>query len=58
VLRQTMVGGGSPELGGSGAFDKAGTPIATTSDFDGRRKDTAFTPRASISFKPTPDHNI
>ena len=30
----------------------------STSDFDGKRKDTAFTPRASISFKPNDDHNI
>jgi iron complex outermembrane receptor protein len=58
VLRQTLIGGGSPELGGSGAFDKAGTVIATTSNFDGRRKDTAFTPRASLSFKPNRDHNM
>jgi iron complex outermembrane receptor protein len=58
VLRQTLINGGSPELGGSGAFDQTGTVIATTSNFEGRRKDKAFTPRASISFKPTPDHNF
>lgn len=32
--------------------------IATTSNFDGRRTDSAFTPRASVSFKPNRDHNI
>jgi iron complex outermembrane receptor protein len=57
VLRQTLVLGGSPTFGGSPPFG-VGTVIATTSDFDGRRTDTAFTPRASISFKPTPDHNL
>jgi iron complex outermembrane receptor protein len=57
VLRQTMLFGGSPELGGSNGFD-VGTPIATTSNFDGRRTDKAFTPRASISFKPAPNHNL
>ena len=57
VLRQTYILGGQPLLGGSDGFD-TGTVIATTSDFDGKRKDTAFTPRASIQFKPTPDHNI
>src|ERR671919_570497 len=53
-----MILGGSPELGGSGQFDQTGTVIATTSNFEGRRKDTAWTPRASISFKPNRDHNI
>jgi iron complex outermembrane receptor protein len=57
VLRQTLVRGGSPELGGSNGFG-VGTPIATTSNFDGKRKDTAWTPRASISFKPNADHNF
>jgi iron complex outermembrane receptor protein len=58
ILRQTLILGGSPELGGSGAFDKTGTVLATTSNFQGKRKDTAFTPRASVSFKPTEDHNL
>ena len=52
VLRQTYLFGGSPEFGGTGIL------FATTSDFEGRRKDTAFTPRASISFKPNDDHHI
>src|ERR671913_250932 len=51
--------GGSPELGGSGAFDQTGFPLgAPTSDFEGKRKDTAWTPRFSVSFKPNRDHNI
>ncbi|MDQ3245280.1 MAG: TonB-dependent receptor [Pseudomonadota bacterium] len=57
VIRQTLLFGGSPELGGSGGFG-VGTPIALTSNFDGKRKDTAFTPRASLSYKPNRDHNI
>jgi iron complex outermembrane receptor protein len=57
VLRQTYLGGGQPGLGGDAGFG-VGTPIATTSNFDGKRKDTDFTPRASISFKPNDNHNI
>ncbi|MFN2473404.1 MAG: TonB-dependent receptor [Sphingomicrobium sp.] len=51
ILRQNLIRGGSPLFGGAFGFGN-GTVIATTSSFDGRRKDTAFTPRASISFKP------
>jgi iron complex outermembrane receptor protein len=57
VLRQTRVGGGQPGLGGSNGFD-VGTVAATTSNFQGSRKDTALTPRASVSFKPNRDHNF
>ncbi|MDR9390261.1 MAG: TonB-dependent receptor [Wenzhouxiangella sp.] len=51
VLRQTM-------LGESTYF--GGTPlvIATTSDFEGSEKFTQFTPRASLSFKPTDTQNL
>ena len=52
VLRQTYLGGGSPYFGG------AGTLFATTSDFRGLGSFARFTPRASISFKPSPDHNL
>ena len=57
VLRQTYLGGGQPGIGGDAGFG-VGTPIATTSRFEGKRKDDAFTPRASISFKPNDNHNI
>ena len=57
IVRQTYVFGGQADLGGSPPFD-VGIPIATTSNFDGRRVDEAFTPRASIQFKPTPNHTI
>jgi len=57
VLRQTYILGGQPGLGGADGFG-VGIPIATTSNFDGKRKDTDFTPRASVSFKPNDNHNI
>ena len=53
ILRQNYLGGGSPVFGGAGvAFG------APSTDFDGSRKFKKFTPRASISYMPTPDHNI
>ncbi|HUE79023.1 MAG TPA: TonB-dependent receptor [Sphingomicrobium sp.] len=57
IVRKTYVLGGSPTFGGSAPFDE-GIAIATTSDFHEKRKDTAFTPRASISFKPNANHNL
>jgi iron complex outermembrane receptor protein len=57
VLRQTYIFGGQPSLGGSSGFG-VGIPIATTSNFTGKRTDDAFTPHASITFKPTPDQTI
>lgn len=57
IVRETYILGGSPALGGSPPFG-VGIPVVTTSDFQGDRKDTAFTPRASLSFKPNADHNI
>lgn len=53
ILRQNYLGGGSPVFGGAGVpFGAPGT------DFEGSRKFNKFTPRASLSFKPTPDHNF
>ena len=53
ILRQNYLGGGSPFFGGAGvAFGAAST------NFQGVRNFNKFTPRASISFQPTPDHNI
>ena len=44
------------------AFDQTGVPFGRsprrTSDFEDSRKDTAWTPRFSISYKPNADHNI
>ena len=53
ILRQNFLGGGSPFFGGAGIpFGAPGT------DFDGSREFKKFTPRASVSFMPTPDHNL
>ena len=53
ILRQNYLGGGSPVFGGAGvAFGAPGT------NFDGKRSFNKFTPRASLSFKPTPDHTL
>ncbi len=45
-------GGGSPFFGGTGVR------IVNQSDFTGTADFQRFTPRASLSFHPTPDHNI
>ena len=52
VLRRTYLGGGSPIFGGTG------TLFVTTSDFRGDAKFARFTPRASVTFKPSDDHTI
>ena len=52
VLRQTFIGGNSPRFGGDGV------PIATTSDFEGSNTFTDFSPRVSLAWKPTADHNL
>jgi iron complex outermembrane receptor protein len=53
VFRQSYLGGGAPIFGG------LGIPFGgATSNFSGERTDTAFTPRASVSFKPNSDHHI
>ena len=57
VLRQTYLFGGEPGLGGSPPFG-TGRVIATTSSFTGRRVDKAFTPRASLTWKPNKDNTV
>lgn len=53
ILRQSYLGGGSPFFGGAGIpFGVPGT------DFEGSEDFKKFTPRASISFQPNPDHNV
>lgn len=57
VFRQTYLGGGSPVFGGLGIpFPTLAASI--TSNFDGKRTDTAFTPRASISFTPNENNHF
>ncbi|KHK92570.1 TonB-dependent receptor [Novosphingobium malaysiense] len=53
ILRQNYLGGGSPVFGGLGV--PFGDP---STDFSGKATFKKFTPRASLSFKPTPEHNI
>jgi iron complex outermembrane receptor protein len=45
-------------IGPSPAFGGTGAPLALQSDFRGRAEFDKFTPRASLSFKPTPDHTL
>jgi iron complex outermembrane recepter protein len=53
ILRQNYLGGGSPLFGGAGVpFGLAQT------DFQGERSFNRFTPRGSISFRPTRDHHL
>ncbi|MEM1263813.1 MAG: TonB-dependent receptor [Pseudomonadota bacterium] len=52
VLRETLVGGTSSFFGGTAV------PIATTSDFQGSETFTEFTPRLSISYRPTDSLNL
>jgi len=53
ILRQNYLGGGSTVFGG------LGTPFgAPTTQFTGKSVFRKFTPRASLSFKPTPEQNI
>ena len=53
IIRKNLIGGASPELGGAGV--QLG---ALTSNFDGGKTFKEFTPRASLSYKPTPDHTL
>jgi iron complex outermembrane receptor protein len=58
ILSQTRLGGGQPGLGGVNGFGVGTVLPPTTTNFTGSRTDKAFTPRASINFKPNADHNI
>jgi iron complex outermembrane receptor protein len=58
VYRASYLGLGSPYFGNTGAVsitvpDPDGVP-----EFNGSRTDSDFTPRVSVSFKPTGDHNF
>jgi len=57
ITKKNYVNGGQPGLGGSSGFGN-GLVASVLSNFDGSRTDKAFTPRASVNFKPTPNHNI
>lgn len=51
ILRQTKLGR-SAEFGGTPLI------LATTSNFNGKATFKEFTPRASVTFKPNPDHTL
>ncbi|MDT0574717.1 TonB-dependent receptor [Croceicoccus sp. F390] len=53
ILRQNYLGGGSPVFGGAGV--PFGSPLT---NFNGKEDYRKFTPRASLSFQPTIDHNL
>ena len=53
VIRKNLAGGASPALGGGGV--QLG---ALTSNFTGEKTFKQFTPRASVTFKPTEDHTL
>jgi iron complex outermembrane receptor protein len=56
ILRQNYFAG---TIGGSPFFGGDGIPLGGPStNFKGKANFKKFTPRASVSFKPTPDHNI
>ncbi|MEL7518890.1 MAG: TonB-dependent receptor, partial [Pseudomonadota bacterium] len=54
VLRTTFIGGFSDLF----IPNSPAIPIAVTSDFEGSETFEDFNPRASISWQPTPDHNL
>lgn len=51
ILKQRRILGPDPQLGGV-----APSALVTDSNFEGTRSFSKFTPRASLSFKPTDDH--
>ncbi|MGE4431224.1 MAG: TonB-dependent receptor [Sphingobium sp.] len=53
VLRRTFLTGRTPTFGGT-----ATVPAAVTSDFDGSAKYKKFSPRVSLAWKPSRDHNL
>ena len=57
ILAQTRLNGGQPGLGGAYGYG-VGSVLSTTTNFNGTRTDKAFTPRASINFKPSPNENF
>lgn len=52
VLRRTFVGGISPRFGGTGVV------LETTSDFNGTKKWTDFSPRVSASWQPSDEQHL
>ena len=53
VIRATYLGKGSPYFGNTAYFQLPGAP-----PFTGSRKDTDFSPRVSLAWKPVDAHNL
>lgn len=58
VIRQTFIGKGSPYFGNTTAVSITVPVPGGVPEFNGSRKDTDFSPRVSLSFKPNDDHNL
>ena len=57
VVRETFLGLGSPYFGNDGAISIT-VPSEGVPEFNGKRTDSDFTPRVSISYAPNDDQNL
>lgn len=57
VIRETFAGLGSPYFGNDDAISIT-PPSEGVPEFNGNRSDSKFTPRVSLSFAPSDDHNL
>ena len=58
VIRESFFGRGSPYFGNTTAISATMPDPDGVPEFNGSRKDTDFSPRVSVSFKPNGDHNL
>jgi len=56
VVRETFAGLGSPYFGGPGV--SITVPSEGVPEFNGNRTDSEFTPRVSLSYAPSGEHNL
>ena len=56
VIRETFLGLGSPYFDGAGV--SITVPTTGVPEFNGSRSDSKFTPRVSLSYKPSDEHNL
>jgi iron complex outermembrane receptor protein len=57
VVRETFLGLGSPYFGNDGAISIT-PPAEGVPEFNGNRTDSEFTPRISLSYAPSDEHNL
>jgi len=57
VVRETFAGLGSPYFGNEDAISIT-PPSEGVPEFNGTRSDSKFTPRVSLGYKPSDDHNL